>query len=654
MKLLKSVGGLIICNTALLTLLNNGSSNTVSAFGLVPSNARKATSPTAFRPFDGRTTSPKWALMAEPIRITMPALSSTMTEGKIVSWLKSEGEEVSAGEPIMVVESDKADMDVEAFEDGYLAAILKEEGESAEVGAPVGIIVENEADIAVVQAGPVAAAPAAAAPAAAAPAAASAVPECGFSQINMPALSSTMKEGKVVSWLKAEGDAISSGEPIMVVESDKADMDVESFEDGFLAAIITEEGEASAVGAPVALIADNEEDIPVLKAYAATLSGAPVPAAAAPAAAAAAPAPAAKAAAPAPTAAASASGDRVVASPLAKKLAIDLGVDISTVQGTGPSGRITAADIEAASKPVPGEPAAAETAKPSHVPLPGVIAATPTARALAKKAKLDLSTIKGTGQFGRVTADDVKLATGEKKPEKKKVAPPGQQIIEMPDAFVPFTGMQRGVSNNMEATLSTPVFRCTREIEMDAFDDLYQKLKPKGVSVSSLLSRAVGLAVQKHPIINSSYKDGGIQYNPDINVAMAVAIDGGLITPTLRNADEKDVFQLGAEWRDLVDKAKDGKLSPEEYTTGTIVISNLGMFGITQFDAILPKGMGAILAIGATQEKVVPDKKAVLGLKTVKRMTVTITCDHRQIYGADAALFMKTLADIMEKPEMLS
>ena len=485
-----------------------------------------------------------------------------------------------------------------------------------------------------------------------------AAPDFSFSQIDMPALSSTMKEGKVVSWLKAEGDAISAGEAIMVVESDKADMDVEAFEDGFLAAIITPEGESGAVGAPVALVAENESDIPALQAYAATLSGAaPVAAAAAPAAATAAPAVSKpRSDAPRPAVAAK-PGERVTASPLARKKAEELGIDISTVAGTGPDGRITATDVEAAAsgsaapaKKAPGG-AAAAPAKPSWTPAPGVIAATPMARQLAKKAKLDLSQIQGTGQFGRVTADDVKMATGEKKAAPKKRAAAGEEIIEMPSGIVPMTGMQRAVSNNMVATLSQPEFRVTRDIEMDNFDALYQQLKPKGVSVSALLTKAVALAIEKYPILNSAYsdKDGGsIEYKPDINIAMAVAIDGGLITPVLQYANERNVFDLAENWKELVDKAKAGTLSPAEYNTGTFTISNMGMFGITHFGSLLPVGTGGILAIGATQDVIVPDDKAVLGMKRVKKMSVTLTCDHRQIYGSDAAVFLKELADIME------
>mmetsp|Transcript_8689 Transcript_8689/g.18786 ORF Transcript_8689/g.18786 Transcript_8689/m.18786 type:complete len:636 (+) Transcript_8689:162-2069(+) len=582
--------------------------------------------------------------------VFMPALSSTMKEGKIVSWLKSEGDEIEAGEAIMVVESDKADMDVEAFEDGFLAKIVVEEGEMAPVGAAVALIASSESEIEEVAAGgdSAPAAGAEAAPAAET-ATASAAPDFDFSQVDMPALSSTMKEGKVVSWLKAEGDPIESGEAIMVVESDKADMDVESFDDGFLAAIITDEGETSDVGAPVALIAANEADIPALQAYAATLSGVAAPVAAAVPEPAGSQSPVARAA---PAAAARPAGARVVASPLAKKKAEEIGLDLSTVVGTGPDGRITAADVENASKggaAVAAKPAAAP-AKPVWTPAAGVIAATPMARVAAKKAKIDLATIVGTGSLGRVTVDDVKIATGDKKVERKK-APSGDAAVDLPDGFVPFSGMQKAVSGNMMATLTVPAFQVSTDIEMTSFEAMYQKVKPDGISVSAMLAKACAMAIEKHPIVNSAYSDqdgGGIMYKADINIAMAVAIDGGLITPTLMYANERPIKEIAENWKELVVKAKTGTLSPAEYTTGTFTISNMGMFGVTQFGSLLPVGQGGILAVGATQDKIVPDAQAIMGMKKARLMTVTLTCDHRQIYGSDAALFLRTLKSIME------
>jgi pyruvate dehydrogenase E2 component (dihydrolipoamide acetyltransferase) len=428
-------------------------------------------------------------------------------------------------------------------------------------------------------------------------------------------------------------------------------MDVEAFEDGYIAASITEEGESAQVGTPVALIAAEEKDIPALKAYAATLSGGP------PAAAVAAPQVDVPKAAPvvaAKTAPSSSSGDRVVASPLAKKMAQELGVDIASVVGSGPGGRITVADIQAsASGAGTKKTVSAAPTKPSWNPAPGVIAATPMARALAKKSKIDLSSIQGTGEFGRVTADDVKIATGEKKPVRKANASGPSEVVELPEGLVPFTGMQRAVSNNMVATLGCPVFRASREIEMDAFNEMYQSVKAKGITLSALLAKAVAKAVEKHPIINSSFREEGTFFNKDINIAMAVSIDGGLITPVLKYANERDVVDLGENWKELVAKAREGTLSPDEYNSGTFVISNMGMFGVSQFDAILPAGLGGILAVAGTQEYIVPCKKSVLGMKKISKMTVTLTCDHRQIYGSDAALFLKTLNDIMMNPASL-
>jgi pyruvate dehydrogenase E2 component (dihydrolipoamide acetyltransferase) len=418
----------------------------------------------------------------------MPALSSTMTEGKIVSWLKGVGDKVEAGDAIMVVESDKADMDVESFEDGWIAAILTEEGESAAVGAPVAILVATEADIANV--GSPGAAPAA--NGAAAPAAAAAAPPTAAAggaasakaiKVDMPALSSTMTEGRIVSWLKGVGDKVEAGDAIMVVESDKADMDVEAYEDGYIAAILCEEGESAAVGACVALLAPTEADIDEVAAGGAGGSSASAPAAAAPA--------AAPQAAPAASAAIINSG-RVVASGFAKQVAAASGVDLRNVAGSGPGGRIVSADVTA-SAAAPGGAARA------HVPAAGVVAATPTARALAKKNKVDLAAVAGTGNYGRVTEDDVLSFLG--KPSKKAAAAPVAAAAAAPVAaaaaaapaakgatpaaapaaksgVVKMDGMMKAVAKNMEATMAQPVFRVSRAIGTDKFDELYAVRPP--------------------------------------------------------------------------------------------------------------------------------------------------------------------------------
>lgn len=553
--------------------------------------------------------------------ITMPALSSTMTSGRVVSWLKSVGDKVEAGDPIIVVESDKADMEVESYEDGYLARVLIGEGEDADVGATIGLLVAEESEIATVSA----AAPAAAAAAAPAAAPAAAAPAVDSTPVTMPALSSTMKTGRVVSWLKSVGDKVEAGDAVMVVESDKADMEVESYDEGFVAAILVPEGDEADVGATVALLAPSKEEIAAV----AAAGAAPVAAAVA-----AAPAAAAPAAAPVVT---KQQGERVSASGYARKLAADSGVDINSVAGSGPGGRVVGRDIDGGTKST------------KWTPTPGATTATPSAVKLAKSKGLDLATIKGTGNFGRVTKDDVEAALGLKKAAPVLAAEPATKA-SLPSGPVDMTGMQKAIAKNMEATLAVPVFRVSKIIRTDAFDALYQKLKPDGVTVSALLAKAVATALTKNPLLNAKYEPGKIVYNGDVNVAMAVALDGGLITPTLRNADAMNLGDLSKLWKELVGKAKAKTLSPDEYTTGTFTISNLGMFDVAQFDAILPVGQAAILAIGSSKPTVVPMDGALLNVGVVKQMTVTITCDHRIVGGAEAASFLNDLKSAIEAP----
>lgn len=424
--------------------------------------------------------------------------------------------------------------------------------------------------------------------------------------IFMPALSSTMTEGKIVSWTKSPGDKVAKGETVVVVESDKADMDVESFNEGFLAAIIVDAGEEAPVGSAIALIAETEAEIPEAKQKAATLKGgssapaanpAPAPAPAAPS-----PEPAPVVAAPAPTPAAPTpapvvNDGRIIASPRAKKLAKEFGVDLKTVPGSGPHGRIVAEDVEKAAGKAP-------TIAPAAVSTPA-----PTT--------------------------------------SKPAAPAPAPVAVTPGEVVPLNTLQQAVVRNMNASLNVPTFHVSYDITTDALDALYKQIKSKGVTMTGLLAKAVAVTLQKHPVVNASFGDNAIQYSSGINVAVAVAMpDGGLITPVLQNADQMDIYSLSRKWKDLVDRARLKQLQPDEYSTGTFTLSNLGMFGVSSFDAILPPGQGSILAIGGAQPKVVATPDGLFGVK--KQMTVNITCDHRIIYGADAAAFLKDLADLIE------
>ena len=427
-------------------------------------------------------------------------------------------------------------------------------------------------------------------------------------EVFMPALSSTMTEGKIVSWVKSAGDKVEKGETVVVVESDKADMDVESFYEGYLAIIIVPAGEVAPVGAAIALVAETEAEIAV-----AQQQGGAAPSAA--------PAPAKS---PAPVSAATSSSGlqqnvsrqngRSVVSPRARKLAKEFKVDLNSIKGSGPNGRIVAEDVEAA----------AGKAQPAPVQQPVTVPAAP-APAPAAPA-----------------------------PAAAKPAPTPVPAVALSGQTVPMNALQNAVVRNMEASLSVPSFRVGYTITTDNLDKLYKQIKSKGVTMTAMLAKAVAVTLQKHPLLNACYVESGIQHRADINVAVAVAMDGGgLITPVLQNADRLDIYSLSRTWKDLVDRARTKQLKPDEYSTGTFTLSNLGMFGVDKFDAILPPNQGSILAIGSSRQQVVANEEGLIGVK--RQMQVNITCDHRIIYGADAASFLQDLAKLIEtNPQSLT
>lgn len=418
--------------------------------------------------------------------------------------------------------------------------------------------------------------------------------------IFMPALSSTMETGKIVEWTKSPGDKVEKGETVLVVESDKADMDVESFNEGYLAVIMVEAGAEAPVGSAIALVAETEAEIEEAKKQAASHSGSSSK-----------PKEAAPKAAPTlvvdvDTNAKSSNGGtssngsgRTVASPRAKKLAKQLKVDLKTLQGSGPYGRITAGDVEQAS----GEPVTPPVATPAGIPMTPPTVPSPV-----------------------VAAAPTNITPGE---------------------TVPLNTLQKAVVQNMMASLQVPTFHVTYTINTDALDKLYQQIKPKGVTMTALLAKAIALTLKKHPVVNANYSQDATSYNSEINIAVAVAMpDGGLITPVLRNADQIDIYSLSRTWKDLVARSRSKQLKPEEYSTGTFTLSNLGMFGVDNFDAILPQGQGSIIAVGGSKPQLVADDSGMMGVK--RQMKVNITSDHRIIYGAQAAAFLKDLATLIE------
>ena len=430
--------------------------------------------------------------------------------------------------------------------------------------------------------------------------------------IFMPALSSTMETGKIVEWTKSPGDKVEKGETVLVVESDKADMDVESFNEGYLAAIIVQAGDEAPVGSAIALIAETEAEIAEAKKQAEShAGGGSAPEKAAPVAVT---APVETSTATVASSNGSSNGSsnasgRTVASPRAKKLAKQMGVDLKSLQGSGPYGRITAGDVEQAS----GKPVSAPAATPVGVPNATANAAPAVNAAPVVSAGAPIST-------------PAPVTSGQ---------------------TVPLNTLQKAVVQNMMTSLQVPTFHVTYTINTDALDALYKQIKPKGVTMTALLAKAIAVTLKNHPVVNASYAQDAISYNSDINVAVAVAMpDGGLITPVLRNADQMDIYSLSRTWKDLVARSRSKQLQPEEYSTGTFTLSNLGMFGVDNFDAILPQGQGSIIAIGGSKPQLVADDSGMMGVK--RQMKVNITSDHRIIYGAQAAAFLKDLATLIE------
>ncbi len=451
--------------------------------------------------------------------------------------------------------------------------------------------------------------------------------------IFMPALSSTMTEGKIVEWLKQPGDKVSRGESVLVVESDKADMDVESFQDGFLAAVLMPAGSMAPVGETIGLIVETQEEIAAVKDQLPSSSSQE-------------PKPAVEPKAEPPVSEADRKANdsssksespakkdfdqevnadltvintgRIVASPRAKKLASQMGINLATVSGTGPHGRIQADDIKKAK----GEPISVPWIAESDAPVT-LTASLENVPSINKDKPKPIPSLEGNS-FGK----------------------PGEHIQ--------FNTLQQAVNRNMEASLAVPCFRVGYRILTDKFDSFYKQVKVNGVTMTALLVKAVGKTLARHPQVNAAFSSAGMSYPNNINVAVAVAMeDGGLITPVLKNADTTNLYELSKKWADLVKRSRSKQLQPDEYASGTFTLSNLGMFGVDRFDAILPPGTGAILAVAASRPTVVASQDGSIAVKN--QMQVNLTADHRVIYGADGAAFLRDLAHLIEtNPESLA
>ena len=398
-------------------------------------------------------------------------------------------------------------------------------------------------------------------------------------QILMPALSPTMTEGTLARWLKGEGDAVEPGDIVAEVETDKATMEIEAVDEGVLGRILVPEGtEGVEINTPIAvLVGEGESTVDIAEAP----SAGPVVAPAAPAA-----APAGNGAQPAPKA-----GDRIFASPLARRMAAQAGLDLAALSGSGPRGRIVKRDIEAALAKAPAAPDAPAQAPPAVVPESGVVA-------------------------------------------------------------VPNTGMRKTIARRLvESKQTIPHFYLTVDCSIDALlktrEELNARSEAQRLSVNDFIVKAVALALRKVPEANASWTDAATLRYERIDVAVAVAVEGGLVTPVVRDADNKGLAQISSEMADFAARARDGKLKPEEYRGGGFSVSNLGMFGVREFAAVINPPQAGILAIGAGEKRPVV-KDGALAIATV--MSCTLSGDHRVIDGAVGARFLAAFKGLVEDP----
>jgi pyruvate dehydrogenase E2 component (dihydrolipoamide acetyltransferase) len=533
--------------------------------------------------------------------VTMPRLSDTMTEGVVATWLKKVGDVVKEGDILAEIETDKATMEFESFNSGTLLHIGIQEGESAPVDALLAIIGNPGEDISALLSG--GGQPAAAAPKEeTAPASedvktetksqAAEIP-AGVKIVTMPRLSDTMTDGTVATWLKKIGDSISEGDILAEIETDKATMEFESFNSGTLLYIGVQEGQSAPVDSILAIIGPAGTDVSALaanyKAGGAVETVAETKTEVKET--------TATTAAPQTTTA----NGRVLASPLAKKIAQEKGVDLTQVKGTGENGRIVKKDVESfTSQAASAQP---QTASASTA----TAAATPV----------------------------------------KPFVPAGETYVEE----VKNSQMRKTIARRLaESKFTAPHYYLTIEVAMDnamASREMINGLPDTKVSFNDMVIKACAMALKKHPQVNSQWKDDVTVINHHVNIGVAVAVEDGLVVPVLRFADQMTLSQIGANVKDVAGRARNKKLQPAEMEGSTFTVSNLGMFGITEFTSIINQPNSAILSVGAIVEKpVVRNGQIVVG----NTMKVTLACDHRTVDGATGAQFLQTLRQYLENP----
>ncbi|UKT63719.1 pyruvate dehydrogenase complex dihydrolipoamide acetyltransferase [Pedobacter mucosus] len=559
--------------------------------------------------------------MAEVVR--MPKMSDTMTEGVLAKWHVKVGDKVKSGDVLAEVETDKATMDLESYEEGVLLHIGVEEGKGVPIDAIIAVIGKEGEDFqaAIDAAGgtngtaekteekpaETSETPKTEEKKEEAPAQGGALSEDeltakGITVIRMPLLSDTMTEGVIAEWHKKVGDKVKDDDVLADVETDKATMEVMGYATGTLLHIGVEKGAAAKVNGIIAIVGPEGTDVSGI------LAGGSAPAAKADSKE---EAPKeekqtsyADASAAAPVAESSSSDSRVKASPLAKKIAKDKGIDLAQVSGSAEGGRIIKKDIENY------KPAAAPDKKESTAP------ATPA--------------------------------------EKAAPAPLPQFIGEEKFTEKPVSQMRKVIAKRLSESLFTaPHFYLTMSIDMDKAIEARARINeyaPSKVSFNDLVLKATAIALKQHPVVNSSWLGDKIRYNEHVNIGVAVAVEDGLLVPVVRFADGKSLTRISAEVKDFAQKAKAKKLQPSDWEGSTFTISNLGMFGIDEFTAIINTPDSCILAVGGISQVPVVKNGAVVPGNVMK---VTLSCDHRTVDGASGSAFLQTLKALLEEPVRL-
>ena len=540
--------------------------------------------------------------------VKMPKLSDTMTEGVIVKWHKKVGDKVKSGDILAEIETDKATMEFESFYDGVLLHIGVPEKKPVPVDAIIAIIGKEGEDIQAIlnasngasntstSSSSTATVSTSSSNKSAVTSASSTIPST-VHIVKMPKLSDTMTEGVVAKWHKKVGDKVKSGDILAEIETDKATMEFESFYDGVLLHIGVGEKQSAPVDALLAIIGKGDEDVSAILQQIQNTSTTSIPT------------------------------EKTTTSASAN-------VSSSAVVSNSSSPTTTVSSIDT-----------------------GRIKASPLAKKLAKEKGIDLSQVKGTGENGRITKRDIE----NYQPSISSTATSTSTVASMATTAYQesyrdeeLTQMRKTIARRLtESKNSAPHYYLTIDVDMDnaiAFRNTVNQSQDVKVSFNDIVVKAVAMALRKHPKINSSWLGDKIRYYNHIHIGVAVAIDDGLIVPVVRFADQKSLVQISLESKELAKKAKERKLQPKDWEGNTFTVSNLGMFGISQFTSIINSPESCILSVGAIRQvPVVKNNQVVPG----NVMTLTMACDHRTVDGATGAAFLQTLKSYLENPVLM-